>query len=249
MDHATGSMKTFSLVNLKGGAGKTTSAVAIGAWLAEKGHRTLLIDLDPQGTLTRWLQADAQATQLMQGENSPELSPAAPDGLYVLGADRSLAQVESFRASKLARRLEKLLAASEDAFDFCLIDPPPSVGSLVLAALMASEGVISPVEASPGAVDGFSHTLQLIQRTGGAGLSGAFACRVDLRTKSDQQVPPLLLDTLGDVRDGGKALDLFVRETVQMREAQADHKPPHLYDRRMTAAADYEKIANQLLSL
>lgn len=245
-------MTVYTFANLKGGSGKTTSAVSIAEAMADVGRDVLIVDLDPQGTLSRWVanRSDA-ATSLLRG-NPEEMSVqpvdigGAPGSIDVVTADRSLAQMDDVRAAKLAGRLEDLWGASK-GYDFGLIDPPPSVGALVLGALMASDGTLSPVEAGPGAMDGLKDTLQLVNRTGTAPLRGAFACRVDVRTTLDTSIREGLLDELGAVEDGGRAFQAHVREAVAMREAQAASVPPSIYDAGMTAVADYADLTAELL--
>lgn len=246
-------MTVYTFANLKGGSGKTTSAVSIAEAMASAGRDVLVVDLDPQGTLSRWMAGrSGAATSLLRG-NPEEMSvqpvdlDGAPGSVDVVGADRSLAQMDDLRAAKLAGRLEDLWGASK-GYDYGLIDPPPSVGALVLGALMASDGTFSPVEAGPGAMDGLKDTLQLVNRTGTAPLRGAFACRVDVRTTLDTSVRKGLLEELGAVEDGGRAFRTHVREAVAMREAQAASVPPGIYDPGMTAVADYADLTEELLN-
>jgi len=248
-------MNVLTFANLKGGSGKTTSAVSISEALARMDQDVLVVDLDPQGTLSRWLGSRSNsATSLLSGDfenieiQSVELGEDVNGSIDALTADRSLAQMDDTRAAKLSKRLEKLWSASS-GYHYALIDPPPSVGALVLGALMASDGVISPVEAGPGAMDGLKDTLQLINRTGAASLIGAFACRVDVRTKLDTQVRDGLLDELGPVDDGGRAFRTHVREAVAMREAQTSGSTPGLYDNSMTAVEDYKNLTTELLRI
>jgi chromosome partitioning protein len=246
-------MTVYTFANLKGGSGKTTSAVSIAEAMADRGLNVLVVDLDPQGTLSRWIvnRSDA-ATLLLRGKTGKvSLQTAsledAEGRVDVIGADRSLSQMDEVRAAKLAVRLEELWGASE-RYSFGLIDPPPSVGALVLGALMASDGTLSPVEAGPGAMDGLKDTLQLVNRTGTAPLQGAFACRVDVRTTLDSSVRDGLLDELGSIEDGGRAFRTHVREAVAMREAQAACVPPGRYETSMTAVSDYADLTTELLN-
>lgn len=241
-------MTVYALTNLKGGSGKTTSAVALGEAMSVAGQSVLVIDLDPQSTLSRWIAQPAEhATRLLRGNfDAQEHIAEVTTGLHLVASDRSLARVEDLRASRLAARLERLYEASQDVYDAVLVDPPPSVGSIVLAVLMASDAVLAPVEASSGAVDGLGDTLSLIRRVGGASFAGTFACRVDVRTNLDKQVPELLIQEFGRADEGGKAFDTFIRETVQMREAQAAHVLPSRYAEQMTAVQDYASLAHEL---
>ena len=247
-------MIVYTFANLKGGSGKTTSAVSISEALAREGRDVLVVDLDPQGSLSRWVaERSGAATSLLRGDvsdvsiESVDLGGAAGT-VDVVPADRSLAQMDDVRAAKLSKRLEGLWDASQ-GYDYALLDPPPSVGALVLGALMASDGTLSPVEAGPGATDGLKDTLQLVNRTGTAGLRGAFACRVDVRTTLDTSIRDGLIDELGVVSDGGRAFQTHIREAVAMREAQTAGTAPGRYDAGMTAVADYRELTNELLEL
>ena len=241
-------MIVYALCNLKGGAGKTTSAVALAEALSHQGQRVLVLDMDPQATCSRWMAASANhMTRLLDGAfEGSEHVQAVTKRIHLVAGNRSLARVEDKRAAKIAMRLERFHEAAAATYDVVLIDPPPSVGTLVTAALIASDEVLSPVEAGPGAVDGLSDTLAYIRRTGGAAFRGAFACRVDVRTTLDRQVPELLLEEFGAVEDGGKAFRTYVRETVQMREAQAAHALPRQYASSMTAVKDYQRLTDEL---
>jgi len=246
-------MTVYTFANLKGGSGKTTSAVSVSEALAREGRDVLVVDLDPQGSLSRWVAGRSEsATALLQGnfdavEFQPVELPDAPGTVDVVPANRSLAQTNEVRAAKLAKRLENLWGASQ-GYDYALIDPPPSVGALVLGALMASDGTLCPVEAGPGAMDGLKDTVHLLNRTGTSGLRGAFACRVDVRTTLDTSVRKGLIDELGTIASGGKAFQTRVREAVAMREAQTAHVPPAVYDEGMTAVIDYRDLTAELLT-
>jgi chromosome partitioning protein len=242
-------MKTYALLNQKGGTGKTTSVVSLGAIWANEGMDVLVVDLDPQASLTRWLSrpnrlcADFLRGAIGVGEAAVTTEV---NNLDLVPADRSLASLEDFRPGKLVRRLENLLHTAEQHYDVCLIDPPPSTGGLVMTAILGSDGVIAPVQAAKGALDGLMDTMQLIRQVGG-NFHGAFACQVDIRTINDRQVPDLLLDELGAVDEGGNAYRIFVRQTVQVKEAEADVTPPPVYAPDSTATEDYQNLAHEII--
>lgn len=242
-------MQSLALLNQKGGSGKTTSAISLGAVLSRKGHRVLLIDLDPQGSLSRWMSADdTRLTQLFEGRANPAdvVQRTRFDNIEIAAADRSLSKLSSMRATRIRDGIKRLLTAAESHFDYALLDPPPSTGPLVLATLLSADGILAPVQAGLSAVDGLGDTLQLMrrvqERTESASFFGAFACRVDIRTRSDQQVPDLLKKELGD-----RAFDTFIRETVAVREAESARVPPPLYAPDATASTDYESLTDELL--
>jgi chromosome partitioning protein len=226
--------------------------VGIAGALARRGRSVLALDLDPQGTLSHWLADRAgTASALLAGDlGDVHVQPVDVDGgrIDLVPADRSLARFDDDRAARLSKQLERLWEAAS-GYDVALIDPPPSVGALVLAALMASDGALSPVEAGPGATDGLKDTLQLVSQTGAAPVRGIFACRVDVRTSLDMQVPDGLRDSFGAVKDGGRAFQTYVRQAVAMREAQAARELPAGYDSGMTAVQDYDDLTDEILSL
>ena len=237
-------MKIYALCNQKGGSGKTTSTVSLGAVLARRGHQILLVDLDPQASMSKWVgDAGDEMRRLLLGELSPADAVRATkyDRLDYVPASRRLSEVEDVSVGKLLTGLEKLLAAARRHYDYVLIDPPPSTGALVSLSLMSSDGVIAPVQAGKGAVDGLTDTLQVIRLVGGARLLGAFACRVT-HTINDQQVPELLKEHLDS-----RAFDTYIRETVKVREAETASVPPPYYDAGATAAEDYERLTEEVL--
>jgi chromosome partitioning protein len=242
-------METYALLNQKGGTGKTTSVVSLGTIWAEEGSSVLVIDLDPQASLSRWLaRPDRLCADYLRGEitvGDAAVTTDVPD-LDLVPSDRSLASLEDFRTGKLVRRLENLFNAAERRYDVCLIDPPPSTGGLVMTAILGSGAVVAPVQAAKGALDGLTDTMQLIRQVGG-NFQGAFACQVDIRTINDRQVPDLLLDELGAADEGGNAYRSFIRETVQVKEAEADGKPPPLYAPDSTATNDYQDLAHEII--
>lgn len=236
-------MKT-AFANLKGGAGKTTSAVSIADVLSSHGH-ILVLDLDPQGTLSAWIAERGEgARELLTGSFDPnEHVHSVRDGLDVIPANRSLERATEKRASQLTSRLEKLWGAIS-GYDHVLVDTPPQAGELVTAALLASDDFFCPVAPGRGAVDGLIHLLDYTRRIGGADLRAAFACNVDLRSKLHKQVPSDLVEKLGD-----KASEYFVRSTVQLQEAETASELPSNYCPGATAWEDYQALTADLYGL
>lgn len=232
----------YTVANQKGGAGKTTSVVSLAALWAEDGENTLVIDLDPQGSSSKWLRGSERAMgAFLQGkiDIGEAVEGTEHEHLDLAGADRSLATVESYKASKILSRLQELLEAAEDTYAHILIDPPPSTGSLVMTALMAADQVLVPVQASQSAIDGLTDTLHLTRQVG-APIAGIYACRVDQRTVNDREVPNLLRENLSE------AMDTHIRETVQVREAEADRTPLPIYAPEATATTDYQSLISEV---
>lgn len=240
-------MLVLTVCNLKGGSGKTTSTAALAAELAVRGRRVLAVDLDPQGSLTMTLGGtpSPSARALLDGGDA-DLTDNTVEGVDLIGADRALARHERGRAAQVAQRLQGLWQAAGDAYDVALIDPPPASGSLVLGALMASDGVLVPVAVGRGALEGLGDTIQLIEETGTAPVRGTFATRVNVSAGHDRDTVEYLSRQLGALKDGGLALDTFVRETVRVREAEMAGQPVTIYDRSSTAAEDYRAVVDEL---
>jgi chromosome partitioning protein len=246
-------LPTISLANLKGGAAKTVSSVALAGVMVRSGASVLLVDLDPQGTASAWLaeRSDA-ATRLLSGDFDPSedvtgaFVPEEGSRLDMVTSNRSLEDATERRPSDLSRRLEKLWRGAAEGYDVGMVDTPPQAGSLVTAALLSTASVLVPVAAGRGAVDGLQHVLQYTRRIGGAGVEAAFTCNVDARTYLDRRVAERLIDQLGALSNGGRACRHYVRSTVSVREAEADGSPLGEYAPRSTAWTDYNALAGEL---
>jgi chromosome partitioning protein len=249
-------MQTVAFSNLKGGAGKTTSAVSIADVLACHGAAVLFVDLDPQGTASAWMASRSPACRhLLTSGFDPsehvrtvEADTHGPSGgrLDIVTADRSLERANERRASDLASRLERLWKGSERAYDVALVDTPPQASGLVTAALMSTAAILAPVAPGRGAVDGLKHVLEYTSRIGGAEVRASFACNVDLRSKLHRRISPQLIERLGPLSDGGRAAAHFVRSTVQMQEAEAAGELPCIYAPGSTAWKDYRALSDEL---
>lgn len=244
---------TLAVSNLKGGAGKTVSAICIGEVLARAGAAVLLVDLDPQGTASAWLKKrSGRATRLLTGGFDPEKDVTAvfePEGtgrLDMVTSDRSLEDASERRPSDLSRRLETLWNGAGKTYDIGLIDTPPQAGRLVTAALLSTGGTLVPATAGRGSVDGLQHVMEYTRRIGGADVKATFACKVDARTYLDRRVAERLLSRFGPLSEGGRACRHYVRSTVSVREAEADGSPLGTYASRSTAWADYLAITAEL---
>lgn len=156
-------MRRYAIVNQKGGVGKTATALNLGAALAEQGQRVLLVDLDPQGHLTRALglpdaTPPATLTSALLGQWSGELRElVAPyrDRLHVIATNPDMFLLEPQAYARPGREylLGRLLDAMDDAYDVCLIDCPPSLGVLTDNALAAARRILIPVQAEDSSLD------------------------------------------------------------------------------------------------
>jgi chromosome partitioning protein len=246
-------MNALTLCNLKGGAGKTTSAVCLAEEVATRGHPVLVVDWDPQGTLSGWVsERGPSATNLARGDLSDVHRAAARSAegarVDVVAADRSLACANSSKGATLARHLEEYLDAAVEGYEVALVDVQPSVGPLVLGALMATARALVPVEAGVGAMQGLAHVSELLQKTGAGEIAAAFAARVDVRRTLDTKARPQIHDHFGALETGGAGADTQIREAVSMQEAQAAGKWPQLYAPGSTPVTDYSTLTDELES-
>lgn len=238
-------MQTLAFVNLKGGTAKTTSCLTMAAELALRGRRVLAVDLDPQASLT--LNAGMEPAPAAKGFLEEELSieealeqAPQPEGLFLLRASRALGRLSRMKPAFVAARLQALSRAAQEAFDYVLVDAPPSASALSVGTLLAADATMAPVATGRGALEGLADTVGLIEQIGAAPLRAAFACRVDLRTTHDKETAAYIAERL----EAG--LSLFVRETVRVKEAEMAGVPLPVFDPNATATKDYQAILEEL---
>jgi chromosome partitioning protein len=243
----------LAIANQKGGVAKTNLTGNLGAELAAGGLRVLLIDIDPQATLTTWLlgrsnapgtaevllgEADLAAIAVTISAFGVALVPAVPDRLRV--AERTLgAQVGSERTlAKALRRLE---------VDVVLIDCPPSMGILTASALVAAtSGVIIPLAAAPEALDGYIQVTNNLQKLRDA-LDLPLPIVAVVPTRYDQRlrIARDVLEAARSLCDG--VLTSPIRENVALRELFGHRQPIRTYRPDSTGAADYAMVAAEVL--
>jgi chromosome partitioning protein len=246
--------KVFSVINQKGGVGKTTTAVNLASAFAAVDMRVLLIDLDPQGNATTGVGVyDIGLTvyeallqlQSMQDVVSPTFLPC----LFVAGADNRLAGAE-IELVPLWEREKKLLLLVEQvrhAYDYIFIDCPPSLGLLTLNALVASDEVIIPVQCEFYALEGLSRLLTTIKKiqeqfNQTLKISGILLTMYDGRCLLNQQVADDVRRILKD-----KVFETIIPRNVKTAEASSHGKPVIFYDRRSVGALRYLELAKYIL--
>jgi chromosome partitioning protein len=250
-------MTVIAVANQKGGSGKTTTAVTLAATLAERGHEVLLIDLDPQASATAWFGADVDPDDgalrrvLVSDDGALETlirpTPAVA-GVSLIGSSRQLGQADAELAAQPGgeKALRERLAALADRWRFVLVDCPPHLGMLTLAALTAADRLLAPVEASSMALGGLGElmrTFRLVRQRLNTELEllGVFACRVDPRTLIGREVVEALRQSFPEA-----VFDTAIRERVSLREAWGHRQPITIYDPRGAAAEDYRRLTLEI---
>lgn len=249
-------MRVLSLVNQKGGCGKTTAAIHLGAALARKGARVLVVDLDPQAHATLGLGCEAEggaslADVLSAGASARSALREAPSGLALLPASAKLADFEEAAAVSLAveGRLRRALAALAQDFEYALLDCPPRAdGVLTANALAASSVAVLVVETGAFALQGALRALALLGETARA-QDARFDVRVlatlfDRRTRFEREVLVAL-----QARFGALMFDTAVRKDVRLREAVACGLPAQDLEPRSRGARDFAALADEVAAL
>jgi chromosome partitioning protein len=253
-------MKIVAIANQKGGVAKTTTAINLGAALAERGHRVLLIDMDPQGNASTGLgiahdQRDPGTYDLLLGDAlaSDVVRQTLTPNLSVVPATTALSSsdVELQNVSKRAYLLRDRLAGDPvlaQAFDVVLIDCPPSLNLLTVNALVAANSVLIPLQSEFFALEGLSQlmlTIRDIRQTANAALrvEGIVLTMHDHRNNLAQQVERDARDTLGDL-----VYKTVIPRNVRLSEAPSFAMPALIYDPESKGSRAYRALADEFLT-
>lgn len=248
--------RIISIANQKGGVGKTTTAVNLGASLAAAEKTVLIVDLDPQANATSGLgvnvnELNNSTYNLLIGESTPEETIVASelDFLDVLPAHRDLAgaEVELVDAEDRAMRLRSALDLLRPKYDFIIIDCPPSLGMLTLNALCAADAVIVPLQCEYYALEGLSRLLETIgmlraDLNNNLVVDGIVLTMYDARNNLSQQVEK-------EVRENfdGRVFQTVIPRNVRLSESPSFGKPAILYDVRSKGSQRYLEFAREYL--
>jgi len=245
--------RVYAVANQKGGVGKTTTAVNVGACLAEAGERVLLIDLDPQGNATSGLgvRANGASTHdLLDGIALASL--AKPSGFHNLDlvaakTDLAAAAVDLSTREGGERYLAEALESSLEPYSFVFLDCPPSFGPLTVNALAAASRALVPVQAEYFALEGLSQllgTVNLVQARLNPDLevAGILLTMADGRTRLAADVESELRGHFGEL-----VFTTTVPRSVRLAEAPSHGLPAIAYDRRSAGAQAYWKVAMELV--
>lgn len=243
------------MTNQKGGVGKTTTAVSVGAALAEMGLRVLLVDLDPQGNASTGLNGRAVQGQASTYDVLVDKEPArdaivATDvedlDLLPSSIDLAGAEVELVAQLNRERRLKQALDGVQDTYHVILVDCPPSLGILTLNALVAADEAMVPIQTEYYALEGVTQllrTLDLVQEDLNPALHiGAVVLTMyDARTNLSKQVAD---EIRGHFEDA--TCDTVIPRSVRLSEAPSFGQPITIYDGSSTGAQAYRRLAREL---
>jgi chromosome partitioning protein len=247
----------FCIANQKGGVGKTTTTVNLAASLAQIGQRVLMVDLDPQGNATMGSGVDKRAMALSVYDvllGSASVLEAAvmseACGYQVLGANRELAgaEVELVELEHREKRLKTALAETSKAFDFILIDCPPSLSLLTLNGLCAAHGVIVPMQCEYFALEGVTDLVNTIKQVH-ANLNpdlqviGLLRVMFDPRITLQQQVSDQLKTHFGD-----KVFDTAIPRNVRLAEAPSYGLPGVVFDPAAKGSQAFVAFAREIVA-
>lgn len=251
-------MKIVAIANQKGGVGKTTTAVNLSAALAELGQRILLVDLDPQGNATSSL-----GLQGLVGESvydpllgsvsvATKVSPTRLDRLFIVPSDLDLAgaEVEIARMDDHLTRLTRALTPlrEDHAFDFVLLDCPPSLGILMTNALAAADELLTPIQCEFFALEGLVKIVGIVEQIKAAGVNDRLELRGIVMTMFDSRTN-LSAQVVADVRQhfADRVYETVIPRTVRLSEAPSFGKSILEYDSNGNGARAYRALAQEFV--
>jgi chromosome partitioning protein len=249
--------RLYTLANQKGGVGKTTTAINLGAYLAQLGQRVLVVDLDPQANATSSLGVDKRA---VQGSTYDALLSGDIPASFILFNERlqlsllpsspSLAgaEVELVEESRREFRLRSALESVDGKYDYILIDCPPSLGILTVNGLIAArDGVLVPVQCEYLALEGLGQLTQTIERVRSSlfpelRVRGVILTMFDPRTR-------LSSDVVNEVKNHfpGQVFNSIVPRSIRLAEAPSYGLPISAYSPSSVGASAYQALAKELL--
>ena len=248
--------RVIAIANQKGGVGKTTTAVNLGACIGDLGRSVLLVDMDPQGNATSGVGVDRRTLDVsiydcLVSDVEPVKALRATEfrGLWILPSSLNLAGAEIELVPMMARetRLRRCIGKVRDNYDYVLIDCPPSLGLLTVNALTAADSVLIPIQCEYYALEGLSQLLNIIKLVRNRlnstlELEGVLLTMYDARTNLSLQVAE---DVKRYFRD--KVYRTIIPRNVRLSEAPSHGKPITVYNPRSRGAEVYRELAEEVV--
>ena len=253
-----GPARVISMCNQKGGVGKTTTTINLGAALAELGRKVLIVDFDPQGAASAGLginahELDSTIYDLLVA-NRPDIRTVVHEttveGLDIVPANIDLSAAEVQLVNEVAREqaLKRVLRPVLDEYDLILVDCQPSLGLLTINALTASHGVIIPLETEFFALRGVALLVETVERVkdrlnGSLEIDGILATMVDSRTLHSREVLERLEQAFGE-----QLFDTRIRRTIKFPDATVASEPITSYAPFHPGAEAYRRLAREVIA-
>lgn len=251
--------RVIAVVNQKGGVGKSTTAVNLGAYLATSGKRVLMVDMDPQGNATSGVGIDKSKLErcmysvlIEMAAMKDVIRPTEIEGFDVAPATIALAGAEIELVPAISReyRLKRALEPVVPEYDFILIDSPPSLGLLTVNGLTAADGVLVPIQCEYYALEGLSQlmkTIEMVQTHLNPALQidGVLMTMYDARTNLSQQV---IADVKSFFGRRVRVYETVIPRNVRLSEAPSFGQPIVLYDDRSKGGQAYRALAEEVLA-
>jgi chromosome partitioning protein len=248
--------RIIAIASQKGGVGKTTTAINLGASIAQQGRRVLLLDIDPQGNATSGLGINGNDQRstiyealIGQSDVRQSVMPTALANLDLVPAGQRLSGAEVELVGVMARegRLKACVAPLREEYDFILIDGPPSLGLLTVNALTAADSVLIPLQCEYLALEGLTQliaAIRLVQDHLNPGLriEGVLLTMFDARLNLSQQVADEARKFFAE-----RVYKTVIPRNVRLSEAPSFGKPIVLYDPHSTGAESYRELAKEVL--
>jgi chromosome partitioning protein len=248
--------RVIAVASQKGGVGKTTTAINLGACLAQESKRVLLIDIDPQGNCSSGLGVNGNDQRVTtyevligQAEITEAIQPTALANLDIVPTGQRLSGAEVELVGMMARetRLRSCLTKVRDEYEYVLIDSPPSLGLLTVNALTASDSVLIPLQCEYLALEGLTQLISAIRLVQdhlnpGLRIEGVLLTMYDARLNLSQQVVAEARKFFAD-----RVYKTMIPRNVRLSEAPSFGKPIVLYDPHSSGADSYRDLATEVL--
>ncbi len=245
--------KIIAITNHKGGVGKTTSAVNIGAGLARNGKKILLIDIDPQANLSQSLgikKSDAMLYEAMR--NNAVLSPISIlENLEIIPSSADLSNLESELSAEAGREyiLDEILSPLKSHFDYIFIDCPPSLGLLTINAFTTATEIFIPLQAHYLAIKGLTKIVEVIEKVKkrlnkNLVISGVIITQYDKRKVLHRDVAEKIISYFGE-----KVFNTRIRDNIALAEAPSTGQDIFRYSQKSYGAEDYANLCQEILKM